>query len=266
MAKKAPGKAVVRMPIDPLDLVSEVRALSAEAADGNAERLEAAFKVWSQNTRRAFRSDILLWCDWCRLNGVVASRASGRDVAAWVRALAAGEADRTKPRAVATIERYLVNVGSAHRLLRLADPTADELVRFELKATRKALGVRQRQALGLRFKGDVADLDGPAAPLSLVNLLKACRRDELGLRDSALLRLAYDTGVRRSELVRIDVRHIEGPDGDGAGQLFVPSSKTDKEGEGAWAYLAGHDAGDRTLACGFGDRQRRAVPAGGDAF
>src|SRR3546814_18367770 len=53
-----------------------------------------------------------------------------------------------------------------------------------------------------------------------------------------LLRVAYDAGARRSELVAIEVGHIEGPDSDGAGTLFIPSSKTDREGEGAYAYLS----------------------------
>src|SRR3546814_19613804 len=71
----------------------------------------------------------------------------------------------------------------------------------------------------------------------LAHLLKACRRDELGLRDAALLRVAYDAGCRRSELVAILVQHIE-KDAQGAGTLFLPSSKTDQAGEGAWAYLS----------------------------
>src|SRR3546814_19626608 len=39
-------------------------------------------------------------------------------------------------------------------------------------------------------------------------------------------------------LVAIEVGHIEGPDSDGAGTLFIPSSKTDREGAGAYAYLS----------------------------
>src|SRR3546814_8380392 len=105
-----------------------------------------------------------------------------------------------------------------------------------MKAARKSLGVRQRQARALRFKGDIADLDSPPSGVCLVHLLKACRRDELGLRDAALLRVAYDAGCRRSELVAILVQHIE-KDAQGAGTLFLPSSKTDQAGEGAWAYL-----------------------------
>src|SRR3546814_17573692 len=63
-------------------------------------------------------------------------------------------------------------------------------------------------------------------------------RDLLGQRDTALLRLAYDSAVRRSELVAIDVDHLEGPDVEGAGTLSIPSSKNDTESEGDYAYLS----------------------------
>jgi integrase len=111
-------------------------------------------------------------------------------------------------------------------------------VRLELKAARKVLGVKQRQARGIRFKGDVADLDEPANGVCLATLIKAVRRDLLGARDEALLRVAYDTGCRRSELVAIAVDDIDGPDTQGAGTLAIGASKTDQERAGAYAYLS----------------------------
>ena len=48
-------------------------------------------------------------------------------------------------------------------------------------------------------------------------------RKSLGV---ALLRLAYDAGCRRLELVAIELRHVDGPDGEGA--LVLPHSKTDQ--------------------------------------
>src|SRR3546814_9666965 len=90
---------------------------------------------------------------------------------------------------MATIERYLVSIGWAYRMAGLDDPTAAPLVRLEKKAARKTLGVRQRQARAIRFKGDIADFDSPASGVCLAHLLKACRRDLLGQRDTALLRL-----------------------------------------------------------------------------
>ncbi|WP_319799178.1 tyrosine-type recombinase/integrase [Nitrobacter sp.] len=165
-------------------------------------------------------------------------RAEAGDVAAWIRALAGVDASTEEIRAMATIDRYVVNIGWAYRMAGLDDPTAAPLVKLEKKAARKKRGVRQRQARAIRFKGDIADFDSPPAGVCLAHLVKACRRDLLGLRDEALLRTAYDSAGRRSELVAIMVDHIEGPDAQGAGTLFVPWSKTDQEGEGAYAYLA----------------------------
>ena len=237
---KQPASAIVPLSAEPADLAREVVAMvgaSASAAIDHAT-LDAAFRAWSANTRRAFRSDLALWGRWCRLCSVEPVHAGPELVARWIRSLAGIDAGDGKGRAMATIERYLVHVGRAYRIAGLADPTSAELVRLELKATRHVLRVRQRQAHPIRFKGEIADLDSPPSGLSLLALLKACRRDALGYRDAAILRLAYDTGVRRSELVRIDVADIEGPDADGAGVLFIPTSKTDRKGEGAHAYLA----------------------------
>lgn len=200
--------------------------------------LSAAMRGWAPNTRRAFRSDLALWGNWCLQRGVAASSAGPADAAAWIRALAGIDDCGVTTRAAATIERYLVHVGWAYRMAGLPDPIADPLVKFERKAARKHLGVRQRQARAIRFKGDISDLDSPASGVCLAHLLKACRRDALGLRDAALLRVAYDTGARRSELVAIEVTHVEGPDQEGAGILYVPLSKTDQAGEGAEAYLS----------------------------
>nr|WP_245584556.1 tyrosine-type recombinase/integrase [Novosphingobium acidiphilum] len=200
--------------------------------------LDAAFRAWSENTRRAFRSDLMLWWRWCGRRSIEPGRATPTDVARWIRELADGEDGEGLGRAVATIERYLVHVGRAYRLVGVENPVSAELVRLEVKAMRNARGVRQRQAKPIRFKGEISDLDSPAQGLSLVALLKACRRDLLGRRDTALLRVAYDTGVRRSELVAIEVADIEGPDADGAGTLYIVRSKSDRAGEGAHAYLS----------------------------
>jgi len=220
------------------DIVRDVRNLVGAANAVDDELIAAAVRGWSANTRRAFRSDLTLWARWCRQKRVLPDRADAALVASWVRALAGIDESSESQRAMATIERYIVNVGWAYRMAGLPDPTAMPLVKLEMKAARKTLGARQRQARAIRYKGDISDFDSPAAGVCLVHLLKACRRDELGLRDAALLRVAYDTGARRSELVAIDIIHIEGPDSDGAGTLFIPSSKTDQAGEGAYAYLS----------------------------
>jgi integrase len=231
-------RKIVPLSVEPADLVKDVRALVGAGIRIDEALLDAAMRGWSVNTRRAFRSDLTLWGQWCRSRRVQPAVAEPADVAAWIRTLAGIDASDIKTRAMATIERYLVHVGWAYRMAGLVDPTSNPLVKFERKAARNHLGVRQRQARAIRFKGDIADFDSPPSGVCLAHLLKACRRDELGLRDAALLRIAYDTAARRSELVAIDAAHIEGPDGEGAGLLHIPSSKTDRKQEGAEAYLS----------------------------
>lgn len=224
-------------------IVGEVTALAPQRRLLDPQVVAAASRAWSANTVRAFLSDLRLWDLWCRRSHVQTGAATAQTVAAYVRALSGQDvsteaARATEARSAATISRYLVHIGWAYRMAGREDPTAAPLVRLELKAARKAVGTRQAQARAIRFKGDVTDLDGPAAGVSLTALIKACRKDMLGARDEALLRVAYDTGCRRSELVAIDVMHIDGPDGEGAGTLLIPKSKTDREGQGAHAYLS----------------------------
>lgn len=218
-------------------VVADVQSLIGPGHPIEAELIAAAARGWSANTRRAFASDLVLWGQWCRSQGVLPQTAAARTAAAWVRTLAGIEPHaQWKIRAMATIERYLVHVGWAYRMTGLADPTAAPLVKLEKKAARKLLGVAPRQARAIRYKGDIADFDSPASGVCLAHLLLACRRDLMGLRDAALLRVAYDSGCRRSELVGIEVCHIEAMDGEGS--LFLPKSKTDQTKAGAYAYLS----------------------------
>ena len=74
--------------------------------------------------------------------------------------------------------------------------------------------------------------------LNVRALLESCPEDMPGLRDRALLSTGYDTGLRASELVAIEVAHIvEAIDPD-ARLLTIPRNKGDQEGEGATAYLS----------------------------
>ncbi|MCK9544733.1 MAG: integrase, partial [Novosphingobium sp.] len=153
------------------DIVSDVRALVGAGTAIDESLLDAALRGWSANTRRAFRSDLTLWGQWCRKRRAAAAAATPDLVAAWIRVLAGIDTSDETQRAMATIERYLVHVGWAYRMAGLTDPTDAPLVKLEKKAARKALGVRQRQARAIRFKGDISDFDSPAAGVCLAHLL-----------------------------------------------------------------------------------------------
>src|SRR3546814_14597905 len=102
---------------------------------------------------------------------LVPARAGPGDVAAWIRALSGADPSEETVRAMATIERYVVNVGWAYRIAGLDDPTAPPLVRLEKKAARKALGVRPRPAPAIRFTGHVPGFHTPARRVRLAHLV-----------------------------------------------------------------------------------------------
>jgi integrase len=95
--------------------------------------------------------------------------------------------------------------------------------------------VRQRQAAPLRLGEGIGQ--EPVKGFTVTALLEACGGGMVGLRDAALLSLGYDAGLRVSELVAVEVEHIEMQD-DGSALLELPRSKTDQEGQGAWAWLS----------------------------
>ena len=79
---------------------------------------------------------------------------------------------------------------------------------------------------------------GLAVPAGDVANCASVRNDyDLGLRDAALISLAYDAGLRFSELVAATVADLRQV-GDGSGRLEIVHSKTDQLGEGALAWLS----------------------------
>jgi site-specific recombinase XerD len=58
-----------------------------------------------------------------------------------------------------------------------------------------------------------------------------------GLRDRTLITVAYDTGLRRSELVALDLADLHAGT-DGLATLLIRKGKTDQEGQGVQALIA----------------------------
>ena len=194
---------------------------------------EAFANAASPNTLRAFRSDVLSFDDWCRSRGVSVLPATPHAVAEFL-------SERGKAgRAPASLARYKASIAKLHKLCRMSDPCQDELVKLTLAAHRRELGAAQKQARPLRFRGSVKDplCDTPRG-INIRAALEVCGDTLPELRDKALLSVAYDTGLRASELVAVAVEDIlEAVDPD-ARLLRILRSKGDQEGEGATAYLS----------------------------
>jgi site-specific recombinase XerC len=187
----------------------------------------------SPHSLRALKSDLEAFDSWCRRTKQIALPATPELVADYLDARAGQGA---KP---ASLARYKASIAKIHQLLDLKDPTQAELVKLRLRAIRRAKGTAQAQARPLRFKGPVRDVEREAPRgINVRALLEACADDLPGLRDRALLSVAYDTGLRASELVAIELGHIVEALDPEARLLMIARSKGDAEGEGATAFLS----------------------------
>ena len=195
----------------------------APASAGHTERdpLDAcaasARGALSANTERAVRSDLAIYAAWCDERELPALPASPETIAAFVDAMA-------KVRAPATVRRYVASIAAAHRALGVAKTARSEPVRRALQRMHRRKGRRQEQAKGLTGALRERLLDAPGDGL-------------IDARNRALLAVAYDTLLRRGELVALQVSDIV-EELDGAATVLVRRSKADPEGRGATVYLA----------------------------
>lgn len=217
-----------------IDLAWEVTKLSArQTITVNAVLIAAYQAASSPHSIRAVKSDLEAFDLWCRRTKQIALPATPEIIADYLDARAGQGA---KP---ASLGRYKASIAKIHQLLDLKDPTQAELVKLRLRAIRREKGTTQAQARPLRFKGPVKDVerDKPRG-INVRALLEACADDLPGLRDRALLSVAYDTGLRASELVAVEVADVLDALDPEARLLAIHRSKGDPEGEGATAYLS----------------------------
>lgn len=225
-----------RTPFDRfLSTLNSLPSLGRPAIDG--DRVAAMLAASAPNSIRGLLSDIGLFGDYCRQHRLSAAPAQVPTIIAYLRART-DEAKKDEIAKPATLKRLLASISRLHQLLDLPDPTKDMMVKLEMKRLRRDLGSVQKQARPLRFKGDVSDIFGDEQRgVSVKALMAGCGEDERGIRDRALLSIAYDTGLRASELVAIQIEHIKPANDPDARLLFIPRSKGDQAGEGATAYL-----------------------------
>ena len=173
--------------------------------------------AFTRNTERALRADLRIFVSWCRQHRLDSMPARTATVVAFID-------EMERERAPATVRRYVSSIATFHRVLRAPNPVDSAAVRLALQRMYRIRGRRQAQVQGLTWR--------------LRNrLLEAAGNRLIDIRNRALVGVAYDTLLRRSELVSLRVCDLT-EEVDGSATLLVRKSKTDAEGSGAVLYLA----------------------------
>ncbi len=197
---KPPSTHPVRTPPDPI-----------------SEWLESASGALSQNTERALRADLEIYLAWCRHEGLKPWPTRAGDLVRFISTMA-------RMKAPATVRRYVSSIVALHRAAGWKDPLANMTVRMAMQRMYRKQGRRQVQASGLTW------------PLRR-RLLASSGNRLIDARNRALLAVAYDAMLRRSELVSLQVSDFS-VEPDGSATLLVRRGKTDPLGEGSVLFLA----------------------------
>ena len=193
---------------------------SATRKSQNGERLTAYLEdargALSGNTVRAVRADLERFGAWCAGRGLSPLPARAATVVAYVEAMAS-------ERAPATVRRYVSSVAAAHKAVGEHSPLERVTVRRALQRMHRRKGCRQAQVHGLTWA-------------LRQRLMEAAAGRVIDVRNRAILAVAYDAMLRRSELVALQVVDVTIERG-GSASLLVRRAKTDPEGGGAMLYL-----------------------------
>ena len=195
-----------------LALLESAGATAPRLTDALSSAAGYALAEKSENTRRAYRSDLRAFSEWCDGVAAAALPASSKTVAAYLAHLADSRLT------VSTIQRRAAAIAYAHKLAGFGSPLVDESVKAVLRGIRRTLGVAPHGK-------------APATASVVAKMARKLPATLVGKRDRSLILLGFAAALRRSELVALTIADIERT-GDGV-FLHVARGKTDQEGVGA---------------------------------
>ena len=177
--------------------------------------------AYAPSTIRAYRADFNDFIHFCGDRNANALPAEPNLVVQFICQLTGSS------RSSASIRRALCGLSAIHKLNRFDDPTKDPDVALEMRRMHRKLGRSSSQAGSIN-----AD--------TLDKLLLATDNSIRGIRDRALLLVAYDTLCRRSELVSLQVKDVKKNIRNGieTSSILLRKSKTDQDSTGKWLHLS----------------------------
>ena len=177
--------------------------------------------AYAPSTIRAYRADFNDFINFCHGRNANALPSDPNLVVQYICKLT------DSGRSSASIRRALCGLSAIHKLNRYPDPTKDPDVVLEMRRMHRKLGRSSNQAGSIN-----AD--------TLDKLLLATDDSIRGIRDRALLLVAYDTLCRRSELVSLQVKDVKSnmKNGIETSSILLRKSKTDQDSTGKWLHLS----------------------------
>jgi len=202
-------------------------------ADRARDYIEAAS---SANTRRAYASDWKHFASWCRRQGVEMFPPDPLTVGLYITACASGTVTGDKKaNSVSTIERRLSSL--TWNFAQRGQP----LDRKDRHIATVMAGIRNKHAAPPRQKEAVL-------PEDLIAMLETLDRGTLrGLRDRAMLLLGFAGGLRRSEIVGLDVGRDQTEDFSGWVEILDKGMLLRLRGKTGWREVeVGRGSSDAT--------------------
>ena len=177
--------------------------------------------AYAPSTIRAYRADFKDFIHFCHDRNANALPGQPHLVVEYICKLTGSG------RSSASIRRALCGLSAIHKLNRFDDPTKDPDVALEMRRMHRKLGRSSSQAGSIN-----AD--------TLDKLVLATDDSIRGIRDRALLIVAYDTLCRRSELVSLQVKDVKinVKHGIETSSILLRKSKTDQDSAGKWLHLS----------------------------
>ena len=187
----------------------------------NAHKIkEYARKALSENTWKAYESDILHFFNW------------GGSIPSTPDFIASYLADFAGELATSTLSRRLAAINKLHEVAGHTSPTHSEIVRLTLRGIKREHKTAQKQA-------------SPLLRDDLISIIRIIPDTIRGKRDKAILLIGFAAALRRSEIVALNTNDVEFVT-EGL-ILTIRQSKTDRDGKGR--KIAIPKAANQKLIC-----------------
>ena len=180
------------------------------------EKIEGAY---APSTIRAYKSNFEAFIKYCDENNAIALPAQPETVAKYIRKLSNGHLKSS------SIKIAVASIAAIHNLNSLNDPTHHPDVKIEMRRMHRKLGRYAKQSYGINKN-------------LLEKMVAATDNSLRGVRDRAILLVAYNSLCRRSELVSLEFEDVLINEKDGSVKLKLRKSKTDPHGIGRNLYLS----------------------------